>query len=113
MKNIKVGDTIFFERGGSLIIDIVKEIAEIDGKLLITTVEEDDWYAPVLTEDDLLDENDERVKRYKALREDKMIKLSDARSWLQYHLRNYYEADEWSEFNDEQAIKDFCIAMFK
>jgi len=106
--NKKVGDLIFFEINGSFYIDRIKELVEIDGKILITP---SDWDCLTLMEEDLLDENDIRVKEYNALHKDAFIKLSDARSWLQYHLIDYYESDEWSNFDDEQAVKDFCIAM--
>lgn len=104
----KVGDLIFFEFHGSFEVDRIKELVEIDGETLINPSY---WDNLVLTEKDLLDDNDIRVKEYKALHNDAVIKLSDARRWLQHHLIDYYESDEWSDFNDEQAVKDFCIAM--
>ena len=104
----KVGDLIFFDFHGSFQIDKIKELVEIDGETLINPLY---WDNLVLTEKDLLDDNDIRVKEYNALHNDAVIKLSDARRWLQYHLTDYYESDEWSDFNDEQAVKDFCIAM--
>jgi hypothetical protein len=106
--NKEVGDLIFFEINGTFYIDRIKELVEIDGKILVTP-SDCDWLA--LREEDLLDENDIRVKEYNALHKDAFIKLSDARRWLQYHLIDYYESDSWSSFDDEQAVKDFCIAM--
>lgn len=104
----KVGDLIFFDFHGSFQIDRIKELVEIDGETLINPSY---WDNLVLTEKDLLDDNDIRVKEYNALHKDAVIKLSDARRWLQYHLRDYYESDSWSSFDDEQAVKDFSIAM--
>ena len=107
---MKKGDLIFFEYDGDLRIDRINEIIEVDGNLLITP---DQWDWVTLTEDDLLDDTDIRVQEYYALNNDKVIKLSDARNWLEYHSRAYYEASEWSKFDDEQLLKDFCMAMFK
>ena len=104
----KVGDLIFFDFHSSFQIDRIKELVEIDGETLINPSY---WDNIVLTEKDLLDDNDIRVKEFNALHKDAVIKLSDARRWLQCHLTDYYESDEWSDFNDEQAVKDFCIAM--
>jgi len=104
----KVGDLIFFDFHGSFEVDKIKELVEIDGETLINPSY---WDNLVLTEKDLLDDNDIRVKEYNALHKDAVIKLSDARRWLQSYLRNYYESDSWSSFDDEQAVKDFCIAM--
>ncbi len=106
--NKKVGDLIFFDFHGSFQIDRIKELVEIDGETLINPSY---WDNIVLTEKDLLDDNDIRVKEYNALHNDAVIKLSDARRWLQHHLIDYYESDEWSNFDDEQAVKDFCMAM--
>ena len=105
---MKVGDKIYFVYNGEFIIDRIQEIVEVDGKLLITP-EYYDWVT--LTENDLLDDSDERVKGDISVNTEKMIKLSDARNWLKYHLSSYYESDCWSSFNEEQAVIDFCTAM--
>ena len=105
---MKVGDKIYFEYNKEFIIDKIQEIVEVDGKTLITP-NYYDWLT--LTEDDLLDESDERVKSDMAFNTEKMISLSEARNWLKYHLMSYYEADSWSFFNKEQAVIDFCKAM--
>ena len=105
---IKVGEKIYFEIDGRLEIDKIKEFVTVDGEFLITP----SYYSWLtLSKNDLLDESDERVKEDKALHSEKMIKLSEAREWIKHHIRDYYEADEWSNFDDEQAIKDFCKAM--
>ena len=105
---MKVGDKIYFEYNKEFIIDRIQEIIEVDGKMLITS-KYYDWLT--LTEDDLLGESDERVKDDIAFNTEKMINLSDARSWLNYHLDFYYESDGWSYFNKERAVSDFCKAM--
>ena len=57
----KVGDLIFFDFHGSFQIDRIKELVEIDGETLINPSY---WDNIVLTEKDLLDDNDIRVKEY-------------------------------------------------
>lgn len=105
----KKGEKIFFnDYDGDLIVSRVKEVIYVDGKVLITP-EDYDWRT--LTEADLIDESDIRVKEYQSLHKDATISLADARQWLQDHIRNYYEPSSWSKFDDEQAIKDFCLAM--
>ena len=105
---MKVGDKIYFVYNGEFTIDRIQEIVEVDGKLLITP-EYYDWLT--LTENDLLDDSDERVKGDISVNTEKIIKLSDARNWLKYHLSSYYKSDCWSSFNKEQAVIDFCTAM--
>ena len=105
---MKVGDKIYFELNKEFVIDRIQEFIEVDGKILITPSYYD-WLT--LTEDDLLDESDERVKGDIAFNTEKMINLVDARNWLEYHLISYYEPDVWSSFNKEQAVLDFCKAM--
>lgn len=108
---MKNGDIIFFETANELlIVDHVKEIVEIHGRFLIVP-QEFDWLT--LEEKDLLDDSDRRVKRWKAIHQcgDKSISIKKAKDWLEYHLRNYYEADEWSSFDFERAVEDFCVAM--
>lgn len=105
----KKGEKIFFnDYDGDLIVSRVKEVIYVDGKVLITP-EDYDWRT--LTETDLLDESDIRVKEYMSLYKDKTISLAGARQWLQTHITDYYEPSGWSNFNEEQAIKDFCLAM--
>ena len=107
---MKNGDRIYFlDKDGEFRKDVVKEVVEVDGELLITP-EYFDWIA--LSEDDLLDISDERVFRNEALLSDKMIKLSDAREWLKSHLLDYHDWS-WSSFDDEKAVADFCVAMLK
>ena len=106
---MKTGDKIYFLVNDKFKADRIKEIIEIDGNILITP-EYFDWLT--LTENDLLDETCENVRNDIALHSEKQIKLSDARQWLQEYANDYYEADEWSFFNQEQLIADFCKAMF-
>ena len=40
-----------------------------------------------------------------------MISLSEVRSWLKSYARDYYKADEWSEFKDDEMINDLCYDM--
>ena len=103
------GDKIYFYDDNKRIHeDYVEEIVEIDGQILITPK---NWDWMVLTEDNLLDDSVEYVRKDKALRAEKTISLSDARRWLEYHLKDYYEPDSWSFFDDEKAVRDFCDAM--
>ena len=103
------GDKIYFrDSDGNIQYDYIKEIVEIDGQILITP-EFRDYIT--LTEDELLDDSVEYVRKDNALHAEKTINLSDARRWLEYHLRDYYEADCWSDFNDKGAVRDFCDAM--
>jgi len=103
------GDKIYFrDPEGNIHDDYIKEIVEIDGQILITPA---DWDWMTITEDVLLDDSIEYVRKDKALHAEKTINLSDARRWLKYHLRDYYEADCWSSFDDERAVSDFCDAM--
>ena len=105
----KQGDTIYFRYdGGRLEKDVIKEIVEIDNDILITPTYND--YL-TLTSKDLIGEEDEDVKADIALHTDKTIDLKKARNWLKFYARNYYEADEWSNFDDEELVKDFCKAM--
>ena len=106
---MKTGDKIYFLVNDEFEVDRIKEIVEVDGNILITP-KYFDWLT--LTENDLLDETCEKVKNDVALHGEKQIKLSDARQWLQAYANNYYEADEWSDFHQEQLIVDFCKAMF-
>lgn len=107
---MKKGDIIFFESISEFRVDSVKEIVEIDGSFLIVP-QEFDWLT--LEEKELLDESDPRVKRWKAihLSGGTSISLKKAKDWLEYHLRDYYEPDEWSRFDEIAAVEDFCVAM--
>lgn len=108
---MKKGDIIFFESANELlIVDHVKEVVEVNGNLLITP-REYDWLT--LEEKDLLDDSDRRVKRWKAIHQcaDKFITVKKAKDWLEHHLLNYYEPDEWSRFDEIAAVEDFCVAM--
>ncbi len=106
---MKQGDKIyFFDSPGVIHEDYIKEIVEVDGEILITP---SDWDWLTLTENELLDETNEYVRKDKALHTEKTINLSDAKRWLEYHLRDYYESDAWSFFDDEKAVRDFCDAM--
>ena len=103
------GDKIYFcDSDGNIQYDYIKEIVEIDGQILITP-EFLDYIT--LTGDELLDDSVEYVRKDKALHAEKTINLSDAKRWLEYHLRDYYESDAWSFFDDEKAVRDFCDAM--
>jgi len=51
------------------------------------------------------------VRKVLAQTKDKMISLSEVRSWLKSYARDYYEADEWSEFKDDEMINDLCYDM--
>ena len=105
---LKIGDRIFYEKNGEFYIDRIADIEIIDGKSLYELVNYDWW---CVTEDELLDKSDERVRDYMCLIEDRMIKLSDVRRWLRYHARDYYESDSWSLFKDEDMVKNLCKAM--
>lgn len=105
---LKIGDRIFYQKDGIFYVDRIADILYTKEGTLYEPVE-NDWSC--ITEDELLDESDERVKDYLCMSKDAMIKLSDVRDWLRYHARNYYESDEWSDFKDEKMIKDLCKAM--
>ena len=108
MKMLKIGDRIFYQKNGYFYIDTVSEVLSTDEGILYQPKDYNFW---CVTEDEILDETDERVRDYMCLEKDAMVKLSDVRSWLRYHARNYYEADEWSNFKDEDMIKDLCKSM--
>lgn len=107
-KTLKIGDRIFYQKKGEFYIDRVADVLSTSNGTLYETVDNDFW---CVTEDEILDETDERVKNYICLEKDEMVKLSDVRNWLIYHARNYYESDVCSEFKDEEMIKDLCKAM--
>jgi len=105
---MKIGDRIFYEKNGEFYIDRIADIEVINGKSLYELVDYDWW---CVTEDELLDESDERVRDYVCMLKDGMVKLSAVRNWLLYNARKYYEPDSWSLFKDEDMIKDLCKAM--
>ena len=105
---MKIGDKIFYQKNGEFYDDRIADIEIIDGKSIYELVDNDWW---CVTEDELLDESDERVRDYMCLIKDGVIKLSDVRNWLRYNARNYYESDGWSLFKDEDMVKDLCKAM--
>lgn len=107
-KALKVGDKIFYEKDGEFYQDIVTEVLSTDDGSLYSLKDYNWW---VVTDNEILDENDKRVQRVLCKSKDKMVSLSEVRSWLQYHARNYYESDSWSLFKDEDMIDDLCIAM--
>ena len=105
---LKIGDRIFYLKNGNFYIDIVSDVLSTEEGVLYQPKDYNFW---CVTEDEILDETDVRVRDYMCLEKDAMVKLSDVRSWLRYHARDYYEPDEWSEFKDEDMIKDLCKSM--
>ena len=105
---MKIGDKIFYQKNGEFYIDRVADIVKTDEGTLYELVDYDWW---CVTEDEILDESDERVRDYVCLEKDGIVKLSRVRNWLNYHARDYYEADSWSLFKSEDMIKDLCKAM--
>ena len=108
MENMKIGDIICYQKNGEFYVDRIADIEIIDGKPIYELADYNWW---CVTEDELLDESDERVRDYMCLKKDKMIKLSDAREWLESYARTYYESDSWSLFKSDEMIKDLCKAM--
>ena len=105
---MKIGDRIFYEKNWEFYIDRIADIEIINGEFLYELVDNYWW---CVTEDELLDESDERVRDYMCLIKDRMIKLSDVRRWLESHAMEYYESDYWSDFKTDEMIKDLCKAM--
>lgn len=105
---LKKGNTIFYQKNGEFYIDKVADVLTTEEGTLYELVN-DDWWC--VTDDEILDETDERVKDYMSLKKDGMVELSKIRDWLTYHARDYYESDSWSQFKDEDMIKDLCKAM--
>ena len=105
---MEIGDRIFFQKNGKFYDDNIAGIEIIDGKPVYKPAYYFWW---CVTEDELLDESDERVQDCMCLIKDKMIKLSDVREWLKYHARAYYESDCWSLFKSDEMIKDLCKTM--
>lgn len=117
IKELKVGDVIYYIMCDEFTVDTIKEIVEVDGELLITPKTYPEY---TLTEDNLLDETDDRVKGRIASNSDCLIKLSDARKWLSGHLTDYLQNDGWGDYygefwtflNDEKLVYDFCKEMY-
>ena len=105
---LNIGDSIFYQKDGRFYIDRVADVVSTDEGTLYELVDDNFW---CVTEDEVLDESDERVRDHMCMTKNAFVKLSDVRSWLRYHARDYYEADVWSEFKDEEMIKDLCKAM--
>ena len=110
IKSMKLekGDRIFYQKDGEFYVDRVADALSTDKGVLYELVDFDWW---CVTENELLDESDERVRDYMCTLKDATIKLSDVRDWLRYHARDYYESDSWSLFKDEEMIKDLCKSM--
>ncbi len=106
--NLKKGDRIFYQKNGEFYVDRIADILSTNEGTIYEPVDNDFW---CVTENELLDESDERVRDYMCMSKDAMVKLSDVRDWLRYHARDYYEADSWSSFNDKEMIKDLCKTM--
>jgi len=105
---LNVGDRIYYQKNNDFFVDRVTEVVIIDGSPLYSLMDYDWW---CVTEDELLDESDDRVRDYVCLEKDALVKLSEVRSWLHNYARNYYESDVWSSFNDKDMIKDLCKSM--
>lgn len=105
---LNIGDKIFYQKNNDFYIDIVKDVVIVGEDVLYELKDYDFW---CVTEDEVLDESDERVQDYLCLEKDSMVKLSEVRSWLHNYARDYYESDAWSSFNDKDMIKDLCKAM--
>lgn len=105
---LNIGDKIFYQKNNNFYMDIVKDVVIVGDDVLYELTDYDWW---CVTEDELLDESDERVQDYLCMEKDGFVKLSAVRSWLQSYARNYYEDDAWSYFNDEDMIKDLCKDM--
>ena len=105
---LEVGDRIFYQKNGEFYVDKISDILSTKEGTLYELVDYDWW---CVTEDELLDESDERVRDYMCLRKDRMVKLSDVRRWLESYAITYYESDSWSLFKSDEMIKDLCKAM--
>lgn len=105
---LKIGDTIFFEKYGDFYQSTVTEVQTIDGVTLYACTD-NTW--SIVDESEVLDDTDKRVRKVLAQTKDKMISLSEVRSWLKSYARSYYEADEWSNFKDEDMINDLSYDM--
>ena len=105
---LQVGDRIYYQKNNNFYVDRVTEVVIVDGSPLYSLMDYDWW---CVTENELLDESDDRVRDYICLEKDGFVKLSAVRSWLHNYARNYYKPDEWSEFKDKEMIKDLCKDM--
>ena len=105
---IEKGNRIFYQKNGEFYVDIVADVLSTEEGSLYELVDYDWW---CVTEDEILDESDERVRDYMCMSKDAMVRLSDVRDWLRYHALDYYEPYSWSSFKDEEMIKDLCKSM--
>lgn len=106
--NLEKGDKIFYQKNGVFHTDEIADILFTNEGCLYELEDNNFW---CVTDNELLDESDERVRNYMSMTKDMIVKLSDVRNWLMHHAENYYEPDEWSEFNVDSMIKDLCKAM--
>ena len=108
---LKRGDRIFYQNDGELCDGRVVDVLSTDEGTLYE-VQNDDYYNYLcVTEDEVLDESDERVRDILSLEKDTTVKLSDVRNWLKTHARDYYYSDSWSLFKSEEMIRDLCKIM--
>lgn len=77
---LEVGDRIFYQKNGEFYVDRIADILYTKEGTLYELVDYDWW---CVTEDELLDESDERVRDYICLEKDAMVKLSDVRHLLE------------------------------
>lgn len=105
---LKIGDIIFYEKHGIFYVDKIAYILSTDEGNLYELVDYNFW---CVTENEIIDESDKRVRDYMCMEKDTMVHLSDVRNWLSHNARNYYESDSWSLFKDEDMIKDLCKSM--
>lgn len=105
---LKPGDKIFYQKNNQFYVDRIADVVSTDEGTLYELVDYDWW---CVTDDEILDESDERVRDYLCLEKDAMVKLSDVRDWLICNARSYYESDEWSSFRSKDMIKDLCKDM--
>lgn len=117
IKELKVGDVIYYIMCDEFTVDTIKEIVEVDGEVLITPETYPEY---TLTKDLLLDETNDMVKGHIASNSDCLIKLSDARKWLLSHLTDYLQNDGWGDYygefwtslDEEKLVYDFCKEMY-
>lgn len=105
---LKRGDRIFYQNDGELCVDIVTDILSTEEGTLYE-IQEDSYLC--VSEEDVLDESDERVRNILSMEKDTTVKLSEIRNWLATHARSYYYSDSWSLFKSEEMIRDLCKAM--
>jgi hypothetical protein len=73
---LNIGDKIFYQKNNIFYVDRITEVVVVDGSPLYSLMDYDWW---CVTEDELLDESDERVQDYLCMEKDKYVKLSDVR----------------------------------